>query len=468
MSKTKYKDLTKNTLLFTLSNFGTKILSFLLVPLYTSCLSTTDYGNVDLINTTVALLLPIFTLGIQDAVLRFSLDRECDPNKVISTSCKFIAASSCVLGIIILILYSLEFIHVETRYLIFFFISFLSLSFLNSINAYLKAVEKVLVLVVSSLLVTIINCGLNLFLLLYMKMGVNGYLIASIISSLCGFLYSLIKGKVFSTLKIKFDSKLFKQMLIFSIPLIFNSLSWWLNNASDRYILTYFCGPSANGIYSVSYKIPTILSTLQSIFYSAWSISAIKEFDKEDKDGFSGNIYNLYSGLSIVGCSFVLLFNNLIAKILYANEFYQAWEYVPALLFGTIFCGIGTFEGCFYTAVKQTKKVSITTFIGALVNTVMNFILIPCIGTLGAAVATFIGYFVIWLVRTIDLRRIIALKVNWTKQIVSIILIAVQCILATLGGYYCEQALIFIALMALQKDIISKLAAIIKSKVKKT
>lgn len=83
---------------------------------------------------------------------------------------------------------------------------------------YGKAVEKVHVLVVSSLLVTIINCGLNLFLLLYMKTGVNGYLIASIISSLCGLLYSLIKGKVFSTLKIKFDSKLFKQMLIFSIP----------------------------------------------------------------------------------------------------------------------------------------------------------------------------------------------------------------------------------------------------------
>lgn len=59
--------------------------------------------------------------------------------------------------------------------------------------------------------------------------------------------------------------------------------------------MTFFCGTAINGIYAVSYKIPTILSTIQTIFYNAWSISAITEFDKDDRDGFIGNIYTIYS-----------------------------------------------------------------------------------------------------------------------------------------------------------------------------
>ena len=87
MSKqSKYKNLSMNTLLFTISSFGAKIISFLLVPIYTSVLSTKDYGNVDLVSTTVQLLIPIATLNIQDAVLRFSLDDKYEAEEVIGSN----------------------------------------------------------------------------------------------------------------------------------------------------------------------------------------------------------------------------------------------------------------------------------------------------------------------------------------------------------------------------------------------
>ncbi len=89
MSKqSKYKNLSMNTLLFTISSFGAKIISFLLVPIYTSVLSTKDYGNVDLVSTTVQLLIPIATLNIQDAVLRFSLDDKYEAEEVIGAGMK--------------------------------------------------------------------------------------------------------------------------------------------------------------------------------------------------------------------------------------------------------------------------------------------------------------------------------------------------------------------------------------------
>ena len=233
IKNSKYKDLTKNTLLFTLSNFGTKIISFLLVPLYTYVLSTSDYGTADLMTTTVSLLLPVFTFNIQDAVLRFCLDKEYYSEQVISVSVKTISINTCFLGILLYLLKFLGVLAIEDKYLAFLFISFAAAAFFNSIQMYLKATERVEVIVVSSLLTTVLNCILNMLLLLYLKIGVNGYLIAQAVSSLAGVAYCVLRTSIIHTLKIRFDFVLLKTMLLYSTPLIFNSLAWWLNNASD-------------------------------------------------------------------------------------------------------------------------------------------------------------------------------------------------------------------------------------------
>ena len=237
-------------------------------------------------------------------------------------------------------------------------------------------------------------------------------------------------------------------MFVYSAPLAINSVAWWINTASDKYIITFFCGAAINGIYSVAYKIPTILSTFQTIFYNAWSVSAITEFDKDDKDGFIGNIYSLYMCVSTVGCSVILIFNKLLASILYAKDFYEAWRCVPFLLLGVAFNGIALFEGCLFTAVKKTKDVSKTTLVGAIVNTIANFALIPFFSSIGAAFATMIGYFTVWLVRTFSLQKIIRMKVNWVKQAICIAILFVQVFLA-LNSNVITMSLQIICLMIL-------------------
>ena len=237
-------------------------------------------------------------------------------------------------------------------------------------------------------------------------------------------------GKIYQDIRFTTDRKLIKEMIVYSAPLAINSVAWWINTASDKYIITFFCGAAINGIYSVAYKIPTILSTLQTIFYNAWSVSAITEFDKDDKDSFIGNIYSLYMCVSTIGCSAILIFNKFFASLLYAKDFFEAWAYVPFLLLGVVFNGIALFEGCLFTAVKKTKDVSQTTIVGAIVNTIANFALIPLYGAIGAAFATMIGYFTVWLVRTISLQKIVRMKVNWIKQGICIAVLIVQVFLA--------------------------------------
>lgn len=246
-------------------------------------------------------------------------------------------------------------------------------------------------------------------------------------------------------------------MIVYALPLVMNSVAWWINNASDKYVLTFFCGIAANGIFSVAYKIPTILSTIQGVFYNSWSVSAITEFDKDDSDGFMVNIYTLYSCVSIIGCSVIILLNYPLARILYAKGFFEAWYYVPLLLLGATFNGIALFEGCIFTAVKKTKEVFRTTLIGAVVNTITNILFIWLIGSLGAAVATMLGYFTVWVMRTIHMKGIVKMKVNWKTQIIIIIILSVQCVVALKQGLEAIQVICLVLICVFQYSYIKKL-----------
>ena len=138
----------------------------------------------------------------------------------------------------------------------------------------------------------------------------------------------------------------------------------------------------------------------QGIFYNAWSISAIKEFDSDDTDGFIGTNYSVYSFVSLIVCSGLLIINQKLAAFLYKGDYFVAWKSVPFLLFGTVFSGISQFEGSLFAAMKKTKDVAKTTIVGAGVNTLCNFIFVYYIGSTGAALATCLGYFVTWALRT--------------------------------------------------------------------
>ncbi|MCZ1615271.1 oligosaccharide flippase family protein, partial [Enterococcus faecium] len=102
MSKTKY--LIKNMGILTISNFSSKILVFLLVPLYTSVLSTTEYGTYDLTISTATLLFPILTLNIVDAVMRFLMDKDKNKKNIASIAIKVIFLSVIVFGSVMYLL----------------------------------------------------------------------------------------------------------------------------------------------------------------------------------------------------------------------------------------------------------------------------------------------------------------------------------------------------------------------------
>lgn len=466
MAKKRNKELAVNAGLFAISSFGSKIISFLLLPLYTAVLSTGDYGTVDLMNSTVSLLVPLLTLNIQDAVLRFGLGKDARPEEIVSVGLRMVAAGGAVLLVGVAALFFLGLLPVSGIYCVFllglFYLSALS----NVLTMYLKSQDHVRSLVVSGLGNTFIMSVSAVLLLVVFKIGVLGYMFSMILGYLFSVLYLFWAGKVWQCFGVEVRSGLVRSMIALSAPLVANSIAWWINDVSDRYVVTLICGAAANGLYAVAYKIPSILSTLQSIFYSAWAISAVKEFDSQDSDGFLGKTYELYSGAIAIACSIIMLLDIPLAKILYSNDFFDAWRYVPLLLVGVMLNGLSLFEGCLFTAACKTKAVSWTTVVGAAVGIATCIGLTLLIGPVGAAIATLVGYLVTWSTRTVVMTRNIArIKVSWRTEIATLLFLIVQALLAMQWGMQLIQVPVLAMVVFLRRLQLKSIWSFVRKKI---
>lgn len=427
--KSGYKYLFKNIGLLTLSSFATKLLSFFLVPLYTNVLTTTEYGTFDLFNATIGVLLPILTLNIQESVLRFSLDKKTSREAIVSISIKYLIISNLLVSVGLVVNQLYEFSSIVADYAFFFFLMFFVQSLAGVITCYIRGIDKVVDLSVSSVITSVITICSNILLLVVFKWGLDGYFLANIIGPLFQCVYLIIRSKFFKAFKLNKYEVEEKQMTNYSKPLIANSIAWWVNNVSDRYVIVFFCGLAENGIYSVAGKIPAILNVFQTIFNQAWTLSVVKDFDPEDDNGFFANTYKAYNGMMVIICSCIIVVDKILAEILFAKEFFVAWKYVPWLTIAILFGALSGYIGGFFSAVKDSKIFATSTIIGAGTNIILNFIFTPFYGALGAAVATATCYFVVWAFRFFQSKKYIKLKISLKRDILSYIILIVQSVL---------------------------------------
>lgn len=425
----KYGYLAKNTALFSISSFGSKILTFLLVPLYTSVLSTSEYGIADLISTSAILLGYIFTLNIGDALLRFAIDKD-NPINMLSYGLKLILKGTLLVCCGMLLVRKVGIISWPGYCFMYMEMYYLGLQISSLLNNYLRAVDNVKAVAVAGLITTALTIFSNVILLLFFKLRLAGYLLSMVIGVIgtCFYQIIVIHVPIKKIISIDCDKTLKIEMLRYSVPLIFNGIAWWINSSLDKYFITLFLGTSAAGIYAVSYKIPTLLTMVQTIFNQAWNLSAIKEFDKDDSDGFFSKTYSVYNAGLILVCSLLIIFNIPIAKILFAKKFFEAWRYAPLLLIATLFSTMSGFIGSVFSAVKNSKVYAVSTVVAALVNTILNAIMIPIWGISGAAIATLIAFFIIWVVRLICSKKYIKWHVNFVKDIFAYLLLTIQAV----------------------------------------
>lgn len=419
----KLRYLFKNIGILAISSFASKFIVFFLVPLYTSKLSTSEFGTYDLIQSSISILIPILTLNVFDALMIFLLREKNKQNEIISVALKFVFLSFPCFSILILIIKSLNLIPQLNGYYCFIILSFFFSVCNQFFIQFAKGLEKVKYMGIAGVLGTVVSVILNIVFLLILELGIKGFFLASILTSFSNTIFYFFSLRIWTRIKInKIDKEIQKKMLSYSIPLIATTLGWCINYISDKYVVAAMCGIASNGILSVAYKLPNTINLLEGIFNQAWQISAIKEFDNNSKE-FYGNIFIYFNLFLCAACSWLILLSKPIAALLYKNDFYDAWKYTPFLMLSVIMNALSGFVGPIIAAKKDSKTFAISAIVGAISNILLNILFAYFWGIQGVAVATAISSFLIFFIRKRSLKKELKIDYYWKSVVIWICLI---------------------------------------------
>lgn len=413
----KYNTLKKNTIIFTIGNIGSSLISFLLIPLFTNYLTASEYGKIDFITMLISLLIPIITLNFIEALIRFGIDKEYKSKEVISTIIFSILPIYSILLILFLILIKMDILRESVLlYLGIFFI----VSIYQFLQQYTRVIEKLVIYAASDILYTTIFSILNIVLIAKFRMGIQGYFISYIVAYLIASIFLVIKAKIYNDIKISLYNKIYlNEFIRYSTPLIPNNLSWWIVNVSDRFLIKIFSGYSNLGIYSIANKIPQILNTFYGLFFKAWQISSVKELGKEDTERFYEQIFKYISkAMFAIGIT-ILAGINFIFYVMIGDEFKAAINYVPILVLAIIFFTLSSFLGTIYTAYKKSRNILKSTIISAVINIGINIVFMPFFGAIVACFSTLISYLFLFIYRYFDSRQFMKLKIDIRDLIIS-------------------------------------------------
>ncbi|MBQ8717852.1 MAG: lipopolysaccharide biosynthesis protein [Clostridia bacterium] len=427
------KTLFHNTAALSVGRLGSKVLVFLLIRFYTGVLTDAQYGTADLITNLANLLIPLACAGLSSGFFRFVAEAQSrnDQRRVFNS------------GLVLLAVAGLIFLCLSPLLLLWKYFSpyvFLVVLYVLVANAhyfcteYIRGLGNYSLFAIQGLLNTALNIAWNLLLLLPFDMGVTGYVLSIILADLMTTVFVFWRARLWEVLALRrADKQLMRDMLRFCLPLIPATVCWWVTSVSDRYMVTYFCGEAANGLYTAAYKIPNLLTICGSIFIEAWQFSAVVENRKRREEeseqeclqrrrsvtGFFGRIFRGYGPLLFIGGGAMIMCSQLFAKILFDPSFYAAWTYIPVLMAATVFSALSNFVGSVYLVEKRANMSLITSAIGAVLNVLLNLILIPAMGAMGAAIATLCAYAALLLIRMINARRYIPFACQPTRLITS-------------------------------------------------
>lgn len=462
-----YTKLAKNSLLFAVGSFGSRAVSILMLPLYTRFLSPADYGKIDVFMTTLFLLTPLVSAQATESVFRFSMDK----SKPLSTTLMnglFLCFAGTALALAFApFLASWEFFakHAFLFYLVLF------LAMIDSVSKqFTRGIGRIKCFITSDILYAVVFAGSNMILIALLGWGVQGYLFSLVSASLLSIVFLLLFGGVGSYFSLRsVDRSMLWSMIIYSAPLIPTAIMWWLMNLSDRYLLTYFLGFEATGVYAVACKIPVILLTANTIFFTAWQISAIEEYNSPDFPVMFANVFEVLSVFLFVCMSLILMVLKPLLAVLVSAGFYEAWQYVPLLLLGVIFSSLSAFGGVIYVASKRTVGALVTTGLGALINLGLNIVLIPVIGIQAAAISTVIGYMVTFFMRWLHIKEIAKMTLELGNVIQNSIFIGIQIfIIFNIDNYiisFILQTIILILIIISNYKTFYKLTRLVRAKI---
>ncbi len=433
MKQNKWTRLASNTLIFTVGKFVSKLIVIFMLPFYTSYLTSAEYSTSDLITNLCNLLIPIACLGVSEGIFRGAASKNVDKESFFTNGALLMALGSVLFLALSPLLNLFEYF---TDYIWLIIIYVLASNIHSVCSQYVCAIGRTKLFAVQGVINTMLTVLLNILFLVGFDMGINGYVLSIVLADFLSTVFLVFTARLHRAfIPKKIDRRVMGELLRFCLPLIPSTVFWWITGVSDRYMVAYLCSDAENGLYAAAYKIPTLLTYVVVIFNDAWKLSAVAESDdREQCAKFYSGVFKYYIAVMFAGGAILAVGAQIFAKILFAESYFSAWVFIPILSAATVFTALDTFLGSAYFTVKKTGMSFWTSLIGAVVNIALNVMLIPPYGAVGASIATYASYFIVFVIRAVTMHRFIPFKMYPVRLIINTVLITSIAVVMTWWG----------------------------------
>ncbi len=430
----KYATLASNTLLFAISNFSSKLLSFFIRPYLSYALDSPDVMGVSsLMQQATNLLIPVVSLGVAYAVIRFGLD------KAVEKASVFVNGAATILAGFALLLAAMPLVRLipnAAGYLPWLYLCVLASCLRTLCTQFIRARMLNRLVAVDGVLTTLALLVYYLVFLSWLGLGATGFLLANACADLTSMAFVFCAGGCWRYCKPRaFDRHLWADMLRYCLPMIPASISFWVINASDMFFVQAMCegygGRSGNywvGLLSAGYFLPQVITIMGSIFYEAWQLSAVTE--EQDREAFFSKIFRVYASGMFCCVAGVVLFCRPMMH-LFKAEYYGGWTFVPFLTLCSMCTCLNQFLNSVYVVYKRSSGSFYTMLAGAVLNIALNWAFIRLWGPWGVTPASFISLLLVFLLRAVSTRGLLRIDFHpgWLALNLALVLGEIWCLM---------------------------------------
>lgn len=392
------KRLFTHSLIYGIGDVVPKAISFLLIPVYTRFLTTKDYGVISSVIAISSVLGIVCLMGLNGAVTRFYFDYD-DFNQrksYLGNVTIFLLLSTFIIISLLDVFGPRMFnkitpdipFHPYLRLALWTIFFMITTSILLAIY---RAQEKSKKYTIFTIMNSILTVGFIVYLVVFLRQGALGYIKGIFFSSIVIFIICSIF--LFQKINLSFNLSQIIDSLKFGLPLVPHLLAWWVLNLIDRLMLQHFRGLDEVGIYSIGYTIGMILWFVTAAFNNAWMpffFSTAKR-EKNAKEIFSKITTYYLMGILLLGL-LIMTFSKEIVTLMTTPEFYKSYKVVPIITLANIATGIYLMSANQIFFVKKTHYMPVISITAALSNILLNILLIPPYGMIGAAYATMVSF----------------------------------------------------------------------------
>lgn len=435
----QYKKLLSNTFIFAVGTFSSKILVILMLRFYTGVLTKDEMGIADLIIKTTSILYPIVSLSIGQAVIRYGLERRQRKRDVFS-----IGLITVLCGFLIALPFHplLNLVHYNTstggsgsllpwQWLIYLYV--LTSCTQNVCSQFIRALGHVRLYALDGIFRTFMTIMLNILYLKVFHWNIFGYVFSIICSDALSTACLFLIAGLWRYIRVRrLNLHLWRGMLAYSLPLVPDAILVYIIGFSDQMLLARMQTAAESAVYSIAYRVPTLIALVASIFVDAWQISMVNNNSREEQIGFFSNVGNTYASIVFIIVSGAVMCAKLAMMVLAVESYYSGWVVIPFLALGAGFSCLSSFQKSVYLLEKRTVPSFVSTAFSAVINIVLNVLLIPRFGGMGAALATLTSYVALFIYRAVDSRRFMPIRWNLRRLVITVALLAVQVTLMLL------------------------------------